>query len=47
VTRKLLPIEAIAAKLNLPGDLYETRSPVTAKLRLELLNNTGSTVAAS
>jgi formate--tetrahydrofolate ligase len=40
VTRKLLPIEAIAAKLNLPGDLYETRSPVSAKLRLELLNDT-------
>lgn len=40
MTRKLLPIEAIAAKLNLPGDLYETRSPVSAKLRLELLNDT-------
>jgi len=36
--KKLLPIEAIAAKLNLPESLYERRSPVTAKLSLDLLN---------
>jgi formate--tetrahydrofolate ligase len=35
----LLPIEAIAAKLNLPETMFERRSPVSAKLSLELLNN--------
>ena len=35
--KNLLPIEAIAAKLNLPDDLYEKRSPVSAKLSLDLL----------
>nr|WP_218624004.1 formate--tetrahydrofolate ligase [Granulicella sp. dw_53] len=35
----MLPIEAIAAKLDLPEDLYERRSPVSAKLSLELLND--------
>ena len=39
--RKLLPIEAIAAKLNLPEALYERRGPVTAKLRLPLMNAAG------
>ena len=34
----LLPIEAIAAKLDLPASLYEKRSPVTAKLSLNLLD---------
>ena len=35
----LLPIEAIAAKLDLPDDLYEKRSPVSAKLSLKLLDD--------
>jgi formate--tetrahydrofolate ligase len=35
--KELLKIEAVAAKLDLPDDLYERRSPVTAKLSLELL----------
>ena len=35
--KNLLPIEAVAAKLNLSDDLYERRSPVTAKLSLALL----------
>ena len=35
--KNLLPIEAIAAKLNLTEDLYERRSPVSAKLSLNLL----------
>ncbi len=35
--KQLLPIEAIAAKLNLPESMYERRSPVTAKLCLNLL----------
>ena len=30
--KNLLPIEAIAAKLDLPEDLYEKRSPVSGKL---------------
>ena len=34
----LLPIEAIADKLNLSPDQYERRSAVTAKLSLDLLN---------
>jgi formate--tetrahydrofolate ligase len=35
--KNLLPIEAIAAKLDLPENLYEKRSPVSAKLNLDLL----------
>jgi formate--tetrahydrofolate ligase len=37
VNKDLLPIEAIAAKLELPENLYEERSPVSAKLSLDLL----------
>ena len=37
--KNLLPIEAIAAKLDLPDDLYEKRSPVSGKLSLELLKD--------
>lgn len=37
--KHLLPIEAIAAKLGLPDDLYERRSPVSAKLSLKLLTD--------
>lgn len=36
--KKLLRIEAIAAKLNLPEALYERRSALTAKLSLDLLD---------
>jgi formate--tetrahydrofolate ligase len=39
VKKNLLPIEAIAAKLDLPDDLYEKRSPVSGKLSLELLKD--------
>jgi formate--tetrahydrofolate ligase len=39
VKKNLLPIEAIAAKLDLPQDLYEKRSPVSAKLSLSLLDD--------
>ena len=39
MTPTLLPIEAIAAKLDLPEDLYERRSPVSAKLSLDLLTD--------
>jgi formate--tetrahydrofolate ligase len=39
VKKDLLPIEAIAAKLDLPDDLYEKRSPVSGKLSLELLKD--------
>jgi formate--tetrahydrofolate ligase len=39
VNKDLLPIEAIAAKLNLPENLYEKRSPVSAKLSLDLLTD--------
>ncbi len=35
--KNLLPIETIAAKLKLTDDLYERRTPVSAKLSLELL----------
>ena len=35
--KQLLPIEQIAAKLNLPEALYERRSALSAKLSLELL----------
>ncbi len=37
MNKNLLPIEAIAAKLNLPEALYERRSPISAKLSLDLL----------
>jgi formate--tetrahydrofolate ligase len=37
LNKNLLPIEAIAAKLNLPDSLYERRSPISAKLSLDLL----------
>lgn len=37
--KNLLPIEAIAAKLELPDNLYEKRSPVSAKLSLDLLDD--------
>jgi formate--tetrahydrofolate ligase len=39
VTKDLLPIEAIAAKLDLTENLYEKRSPVSAKLALNLLTD--------
>ena len=39
MNKDLLPIEAIAAKLNLPENLYEKRSPVSAKLSLDLLTD--------
>ena len=39
MTKHLLPIEAIAAKLALSEDLYERRSPVSAKLSLDLLTD--------
>jgi formate--tetrahydrofolate ligase len=39
VSKNLLPIEAIAAKLDLPEELYEKRSPVSAKLSLSLLDD--------
>lgn len=37
--KTLLPIEAVATKLDLPEDLYEKRSPVSAKLSLDLLKD--------
>ena len=37
MNRSLLPIEAIAEKLNIPSELYEKRSPVSAKVSLKLL----------
>ena len=39
MNNKLLPIEAIAAKLDLPEDRYERRSAVSAKLSLDLLGD--------
>jgi formate--tetrahydrofolate ligase len=39
VKKTLLPIEAIARKLGLPEDLYEKRSAVSAKLSLDLLED--------
>ncbi len=39
MNKNLLPIEAIAAKLDLLEDLYEKRSPVSAKLSLDLLHD--------
>jgi len=38
LNKNLLPIEAVAAKLNLPDTLYERRSPISAKLSLDLLD---------
>ncbi len=38
--KSLLPIEKVAAKLDLTEDLYEKRSPVSAKLSLDLLRDT-------
>jgi formate--tetrahydrofolate ligase len=38
LNKNLLPIEAVAAKLNLPDTMYERRSPISAKLSLDLLN---------
>jgi formate--tetrahydrofolate ligase len=40
LNKNLLPIEAVAAKLNLPETLYERRSPISAKLSLDLLKGT-------
>ena len=37
VTKTLLPIEEVAAKLGLPDELYERRSKVSAKLSLDVL----------
>ncbi len=37
--KNLLRIEAVAAKLDLPEDLYEKRSPVSAKLSMDLLED--------
>ena len=37
--KTLLPIEQIAAKLDLTEDLYEKRSPISAKLSLDLLKD--------
>ncbi len=37
--KNLQPIETIAAKLNLPASAYEKRSPVSAKLSLDLLTH--------
>ncbi len=39
MNKNLLPIESIAAKLDLPETLYEKRSPVSAKLSLDLLQD--------
>ncbi len=39
MSKELLPIEAIAAKLNLPETMFEKRSPVSAKIALELLDD--------
>jgi formate--tetrahydrofolate ligase len=39
LNKHLLPIEAIAAKLDLPENLYERRSTVSAKLSLDLLDD--------
>ena len=37
--KDLLPIEEIAGKLGLPAEMYERRSPVSAKLSLKLLGD--------
>ncbi len=39
MTKNLLPIEVIAAKLDLPEAMYEKRSPVSAKIGLGLLED--------
>ena len=39
MNKNLLPIEQIAAKLDLPAELYEKRSPVSAKLSLDILTD--------
>jgi hypothetical protein len=39
VKKTLLPIETVASKLDLTEDLYEKRSPVSAKLSLDLLKD--------
>ncbi len=39
MNKHLLPIESIAAKLDLPETLYERRSAVSAKLSLDLLDD--------
>jgi formate--tetrahydrofolate ligase len=39
VNKNLLPIEAVAAKLGLTEEMYEKRSPVSAKLSLNLLTD--------
>jgi formate--tetrahydrofolate ligase len=39
LTRNLLPIEVVAAKLNLPENLIERRSAVSAKLSLDVLDD--------
>ncbi len=39
MNKHLLPIESIAAKLDLPETLYERRSAVSAKLSLDLLED--------
>jgi formate--tetrahydrofolate ligase len=39
VKKDLLPIEAVAAKLELTEEMYERRSPVSAKLSLKLLSD--------
>jgi formate--tetrahydrofolate ligase len=39
LNKNLLPIEAIAAKLDLTEELYERRSPYSAKLSLDLLDD--------
>ena len=41
LNKGLLPIETIAAKLDLPAELYEKRGPVSAKLSLDLLRAAG------
>ena len=39
MNKNLLPIETIAAKLDLPETLFEKRSPVSAKISLNLLKD--------
>ena len=39
MNKNLLPIETIAAKLNLPESLFERRSAVSAKMSLDLLHS--------
>jgi formate--tetrahydrofolate ligase len=42
LNRHLLPIETVAAKLDLPESLYEKRSTVSAKLSLDVLSHASS-----